>query len=168
MFYEPGRAFSPLPPGWPAILAIGVRAGVPWLVNPVLSGVCILLLYALVRRLDTPRTARLATVLLATSPWFLFLGMSLMTHTATLACALAAALGIAVARARARRSLLRRPGSASESSGSFARSRDSPWPSCSASGRSRPRTHAFACSPARRSPRSPSRCRRCRSRTTRH
>lgn len=100
MFYEPGRAFSPLPPGWPAILAIGVRVGAPWLVNPLLSGVCILCMHALVRRLDAPRTARLATLLLATSPWFLFLGMSLMTHTATLACALAAALGIAVARAR--------------------------------------------------------------------
>lgn len=100
MYYEPGRAFSPLPPGWPAILAIGVRLGAPWLVNPILSGGCILLVYALMRRLDTARSARLATLLLATSPWFLFLGMSLMTHTATLACALAAALGIAVARAR--------------------------------------------------------------------
>jgi hypothetical protein len=100
LFYEPGRVFSPLPPGWPALLAIGVKLGVPWLVNPLLSGACILLLHALMRRLDTPRTARLATLLLATSPWFLFLGMSLMTHTATLACALAAALGIAVARAR--------------------------------------------------------------------
>ena len=100
MFYEPGRSFSPLPPGWPAILSLGVRAGVPWLVNPLLSGVCILCMYALVRRLDAPRTARLATLLLATSPWFLFLGMSLMTHSATLACALAAALGVAVARER--------------------------------------------------------------------
>lgn len=100
MYYESARAFSPLPPGWPAILAVGVRLGVPWLVNPVLSGVCVLLLHALLRRLDTTRTARLATLLLSTSPWFLFLGMSLMTHTATLACALAAALGIATARAR--------------------------------------------------------------------
>ena len=100
MFYEPGRAFSPLPPGWPALLAIGVRLGAPWLVNPLLCALCILLLHALMRRLDTPRIARLATLLLATSPWFLFLGMSLMTHSATLACALAAALGVAVARER--------------------------------------------------------------------
>jgi len=100
LFYEPGRVFSPLPPGWPALLAVGVAVGAPWLVNPLLSGACVLLLHALMRRLDTPRTARVATLLLATSPWFLFLGMSLMTHTATLACALAAALGIAVARAR--------------------------------------------------------------------
>lgn len=100
LYYDAARSFSPVPPGWPAILAIGVRAGVPWLVNPLLSGACILLAHALLRHLASPRTARLATLLLATSPWFLFLGMSLMTHTATLACALAAALGVAVARAR--------------------------------------------------------------------
>lgn len=100
VYFDDTRMFSPVPPGWPAILALGVRVGAPWLVNPILSGVCILLVHALMRRLDTPRTARLATLLLAVSPWFLFLGMSLMTHTATLACALAAALGIALARER--------------------------------------------------------------------
>jgi len=98
--YEATRIFSPLPPGWPAILAVGVRLGVPWLVNPVLSALSVVLAHALLRRLVAPRTARLATLLLATSPWFLFLGMSLMTHAATLACALAAALGIAVAQER--------------------------------------------------------------------
>lgn len=100
VYFDDARMFSPVPPGWPAILAIGVRVGAPWLVNPVLSGVCILLVHALMRKLDTPRTARMVTLLLAVSPWFLFLGMSLMTHTATLACALAAALGVAVARER--------------------------------------------------------------------
>lgn len=100
LYYDTDRTFSPVPPGWPALLALGVRAGTPWLVNPLLSGLSILLFHAVVRHLDTPRTARLATLLLATSPWFLFLGMSLMTHTATLACALAAAWGVAEARAR--------------------------------------------------------------------
>jgi len=100
IYYDAERSFSPLPPGWPAILSIGVRLGVPWLVNPVLSALAVLLLHALLQRLDSPRVARLATLLLASSPWFLFLGMSLMTHSATLACALAAGLGIAVARAR--------------------------------------------------------------------
>lgn len=100
LYYDASRTFSPVPPGWPAILALGVRAGVPWLVNPLLSGLSILLAHAVLRHLASPRTARLATLLLALSPWFLFLGMSLMTHTATLACALAAALGVAVACAR--------------------------------------------------------------------
>ncbi|MEO6444513.1 MAG: glycosyltransferase family 39 protein, partial [Gemmatimonadaceae bacterium] len=100
MYYDADRYFSPVPPGWPAILSLGVRLGVPLLVNPLLSGVSVLLLYALLRRLGTQRAARLGTLLLASSPWFLFLGMSLMTHAATLACTLAAALGIAEARQR--------------------------------------------------------------------
>ena len=103
MYYDADRYFSPVPPGWPAILALGVRLGIPLLVNPILSGVSVLLLHALFRRIESPRSprsARLATLLLATSPWFLFLGMSLMTHSATLACTLAAALGVATARAR--------------------------------------------------------------------
>lgn len=98
--YEPTRIFSPLPPGWPALLAVGVALGVPWLVNPLLAALGIVLAHALLQRLMPARAARLATLLLATSPWFLFLGMSLMTHAATLACALAAALGIAVAQER--------------------------------------------------------------------
>ncbi len=100
MYYDAQRWFSPVPPGWPAILSLGVRAGVPWLVNPLLSGVAVLLLHGLARRLMPVRQARVATFLLATSPWFLFLGMSFMTHTASLTCAIAAALGVAVARER--------------------------------------------------------------------
>ncbi|MFN2399265.1 MAG: ArnT family glycosyltransferase [Gemmatimonadaceae bacterium] len=100
MTYEATRWYSPVPPGWPFILALGVLAGVPWLVNPVLAGLCILLAYAALRDVYNLRTARLAVILLATSPWFLFMAMSLMTHTLTLTCA----LGAAVAVARLRRS----------------------------------------------------------------
>ena len=98
--YDATRSFVPVPPGWPAILALGVRLGIPWFVNPVLSGVAVLLFHTLLRRLYDVRTARLATLLLASSPWFLFLGMSLMTHQASLVFTLAAALGVAVARSR--------------------------------------------------------------------
>jgi hypothetical protein len=96
--YEPTRWFSSVPPGWPAVLAIGVLAGVPWLVNPVLTGLCVLLTHALFGHLYSRRTTRYATALLAASPWFLFLGMSLMTHILTLACVLVAAVGVVHAR----------------------------------------------------------------------
>ena len=99
MQYEPGRWYSPVNPGWPFVLAIGARLGAPWLVNPVLGGVAVVLCYLLLGHLYDRRTTRLATLLLAASPWFLFLNMSFMTHTATLVCALAAALGVARARA---------------------------------------------------------------------
>lgn len=98
MSYDATRWFSPVSPAWPAILAIGVVIGVPWLVNPVLGGVNLLLAYRLLLALFPRRTARIAVVLLAVSPWNLFMAMNFMPHTATLTCALAAA--VAVARLR--------------------------------------------------------------------
>ncbi len=98
MHYEPTRWFSPVPPGWPMVLAIGAWFGVPWLVNPVLGGLAVVLCYLLVGHLSNGRTTRLATLLLASSPWFLFLSMNFMTHTLSLVCALAAALGVARSR----------------------------------------------------------------------
>jgi 4-amino-4-deoxy-L-arabinose transferase-like glycosyltransferase len=96
--YEPSRWFSPVPPGWPTVLAVGVLAGVPSLVNPTLAALCVLLTYALLRRLYSRRVARYATGLLAVSPWFVFLAMSYMTHMSTLASALVAAVGVLKAR----------------------------------------------------------------------
>src|SRR5437764_459246 len=45
-----GRAFSRYPPGWPALLAIGAKLGVPWLVNPLLGTLLMLLMLAHVER----------------------------------------------------------------------------------------------------------------------
>ena len=103
MTYDPTRWFSPVPPGWPAMLSLGVRAGAPWLVNPLLAGLNVLLASALLRALYPRRTARLTLLLLAASPWALFMAMNVLTHTFATACALGAAL--CVARLRAGRSL---------------------------------------------------------------
>lgn len=92
MIYQPTRWFAPNPPGWPAVLAIGAWFGVPWLVNPILAGINVVLAYTLVWRLYGKPTARLTILFLATSPWYLFLGMSFMTHTLTFAAAAVAAL----------------------------------------------------------------------------
>ena len=95
MFSYGGKWFSPVPPGWPALLAVGAALGVPWLVNPLLSGLNLLLCCLVLQELYDRRTARLSVLLLAASPWQLFMAMNLMTHTFTLTCALAAALGVA-------------------------------------------------------------------------
>jgi len=87
-----------VPPGWPAALAIGVAVGSGWLVNPLLAGVNVILAGLVLSRLYDRWTARLAVLLLATSPWHLFLGMSYMTHMWTLCCALLATLGVLRAR----------------------------------------------------------------------
>ncbi len=98
MYLDGTRWFSPVPPGWPALLAVGAAAGIAWLVNPVLAALAVLLAHAVLREIYPPRVARGATLLLAVSPWLLFLGMSLMTHVASLVFALVAALGVARAR----------------------------------------------------------------------
>lgn len=106
MFADGSRWYSPVPPGWPAILAAGVAAGVPWLVNPILNGLNVLLVHRLSHELYEPSTARLTVLVFAFSPWNLFLAMSLLSHTASLAAALAAALGVVAFRRGGRVPLL--------------------------------------------------------------
>jgi len=99
MTYEATRWYSPVPVGWSVVLAAGVKAGATWLVNPLLAGVALLLGYLLARELYDRRTSRLIVALLAVSPWFLFLAMTIMTHMLSMV----AALGAALATARMRR-----------------------------------------------------------------
>lgn len=85
-----GKWYSIFPPGWPAALAVGTVAGVPWLVNPVISALTIPVAYAFVSRWTSPRMAVMTTLLLAVSPWFLAMGASYMSHSLTLLLVLAA------------------------------------------------------------------------------
>jgi 4-amino-4-deoxy-L-arabinose transferase-like glycosyltransferase len=98
MEFKGDQWYPATPPGWPALLAVGVRLGVPWLVNPFLNGVAVLLTYLMLQELYNRRLARIAVLLLCVSPWFIFMGMNFMTHTLTLVCALAAALFVQRAR----------------------------------------------------------------------
>jgi len=107
MTYEATRWYSPVPPGWPAVLAVGAFFGAAWLVNPILNGINVLLAALVLRHTHGARTARLGVLLLACSPWFVFMGMNFMTHTLTMTAALAGALGVA----RLRRARGAAPGS---------------------------------------------------------
>ncbi|WP_374685857.1 hypothetical protein, partial [Promineifilum sp.] len=84
-----GRWFGKYPPGYPALLALGVRAGAPWLVNPLLAVLTIPLVYVLAQLAYTKNEGRraapfLAALLLAISPFFLLMSGSLMIHAAEL------------------------------------------------------------------------------------
>jgi hypothetical protein len=94
MNYEQNVWFCPVPPGWPAVLALGALFGASWLVNPLLAGLNVLLTYSLLRELYNRHTARIAILLLCTSPWYIFMGINFMTHMLTLTCALLAALAV--------------------------------------------------------------------------
>ncbi|MFC2023281.1 ArnT family glycosyltransferase [Chloroflexota bacterium] len=79
-----GQRFGKYPPAWPAALSLGVLAGFPWLVNPVLAALALYLVYRLGKSLCDERTGLLAAVLGLTSPLFLVLGGSYLSHLATL------------------------------------------------------------------------------------
>lgn len=87
-----GRWFGYGFPGWPAVLAIGVRTATPWLVNPCLAGVTVLVAHRLVGSLADRGTANTAILLLAASPWMLFMSGEYMPHPLALCCALLAFL----------------------------------------------------------------------------
>jgi hypothetical protein len=95
---SPQGWYSVVPPGWPALLAVGAVAGLERWVNPVLSGVNVLLLAVLLQAWYGRRVRQAGVLLMAASPWALFLGMSFMPQTATLTLALLAAVGVERAR----------------------------------------------------------------------
>lgn len=99
LFKVDGDRWYPVPPpGWPLMLAAGALFGLPWLINPLLAGLNIILAYLLLREISSLLMARISVFLLAFSPWYLFMGMSFMTHMAALSCCLLAALGVAWSR----------------------------------------------------------------------
>ncbi|MBI4589077.1 MAG: glycosyltransferase family 39 protein [Candidatus Rokubacteria bacterium] len=92
------RWYSSVPPGWPALLALGGLLGVPWLVNPLLAGLSVLLTFSFVRQIYDRRTARMAALLLSISPWHIFMGMNFLNHMPVLVGGLAGALAVMRAR----------------------------------------------------------------------
>ena len=87
-------------PSWHVVLAAGVAAGAPWLVNPLLAGITVLLAHALVRRLYGLPAAHATIALLALSPWFVFMSGELLNHPMALALTLATLLAMATLRER--------------------------------------------------------------------
>ncbi len=79
-----GHWFGKYPPGYPAVLALGVLTGRPWLLNPLIGALTVWLIFAAGRRLFDAPTGLLASALLVASPFFLLQSGSFMSHTTTL------------------------------------------------------------------------------------
>ncbi len=79
-----GQRFGKYPPGWPAVLSLGVRMGAPWLVNALLTGLTIWLVYRLGSKIAGRGVGLLAAVLAGNSPMTLMLSGSLMSHMLSL------------------------------------------------------------------------------------
>jgi hypothetical protein len=83
-FINDGRFFGKYPPGWPALLAIGVRTGTPWLVNPLLGVAAILMIYGITRRFASQTAANIACLICLGNPYLIFNSASYYSHPACL------------------------------------------------------------------------------------
>jgi hypothetical protein len=92
------RWFSAQAAGASFLLALGFWAGIPWLVNPLLGAAAVLLGHRIVRKLFDDDLADATALLMAGSPWLLYLSASYMPHPFGLVCGLLGMLGVAHAR----------------------------------------------------------------------
>jgi hypothetical protein len=78
------RWFTHFPFGPAAVLSLGVAAGVPWLVNPILAAVGALMVYRFLAATTTEREARAVACLFAISPFVLFMAATRLDHVPAL------------------------------------------------------------------------------------
>ena len=71
------------PPGWPLLLTPGVWLGVPWMVNPLLGALLLVVIAELGRNLYGDRTGRVAALLALPSPFLLVLSGLHLSNMAT-------------------------------------------------------------------------------------
>ena len=76
-----GIRYGKYPPGWPAVLSLGIRFGLREATAPFLGSLGIWLIYLLVKKLTDEKTALLSEFLLCISPFFLINAGSLLSHT---------------------------------------------------------------------------------------
>ena len=80
-----GRSYSHFPPGGPAMLALGVLAGAPWIVVPLCGAIAVLLFASVARRVAPgPGASLAATLLFAFAPFMLFMAGTHMNHVPAL------------------------------------------------------------------------------------
>ncbi len=87
-----GRWFSHYPPGHIAILSLGQRMGMPWLINPLLGASTILLLYLLGKEIFSEKVGRLAAFLGLCSVQMLIMSSEYMNNATALLFTMAFAL----------------------------------------------------------------------------
>jgi len=80
-----GRYYGQFPPGWPAMLSLGVLAGAPWILGPLSGAISAAAFWSYVRVVEPRRGVAVGAVLLfAVAPFVVFMSGSHMNHTPTL------------------------------------------------------------------------------------
>lgn len=78
------------PPGWPMLLTSAFFLNIPtWIINPILGGLCMLVLYGFARRFYNKKIALWSVVTMTATSFFLFNAASYFSHVSCmLACLL--------------------------------------------------------------------------------
>lgn len=71
-------------PGHPFMLMLGLFLGIPWIINPLTGAFSLVLLYKIARQLYDEKTARLATIMLMSSPFYLYWNSGYMNNPSNL------------------------------------------------------------------------------------
>jgi hypothetical protein len=79
-----GKWYSQYTPGYPSLLLLGLFAQAPWLINPLLAALSIILFYFLGKEIFNSKVGLVASVLGAVSIWFLLMSSTMMSHTSSL------------------------------------------------------------------------------------
>lgn len=79
-----GRRFGKYPPGWPALLSLGLAMGQAWWVNAACTALTVALIFRVGREMHDPGVGALAAGMGSVSPFVLLLSGSLMSHAACL------------------------------------------------------------------------------------
>jgi hypothetical protein len=74
------RWFSPAPPGYPLLLAIGYLLRAPWLINPLLAAASVALTYLCAEQMYSEKIARGAAMLMLISPFVLLLSSLYLSY----------------------------------------------------------------------------------------
>jgi hypothetical protein len=82
---DQGHRFSKYAPGWPAILALGVRLGAPWLVNPLLGALLVFLMLEYTERRFGKEHVRVLALLVTLCFFLSYYAASCRAH---ISCAL--------------------------------------------------------------------------------
>lgn len=93
---QEGRVYGQFPIGGPAMLALGSLAGAEWLVNPFFAGLTVVAFGALLFRIEPRSGIRLgALLLMALSPFAVFMSGSHMNHVTALFWIMLGLVGLA-------------------------------------------------------------------------
>jgi hypothetical protein len=109
MFQRPEGIITQYPPGYPALLALFLRLGVPALSGAVLGALAVLATYALGRAVATVSVGLLAAALLATHELLLARAALLMSHVAGMAIVAGGAALLLAPRTASARAPLAKP-----------------------------------------------------------